>query len=558
MTRGAWPGLDRHRPILVGELPYYRMRPERWRASLEALREAGIDVVSFYVPWRFHELGASGQERFDFTGRTDAQKDVVGFMRAIAETGLAALVKPGPFIHAEVQLGGLPDRLCDPMHVAPYEGADGGHLMSQGKPLPKVHDPRFRREVDAWMEAVNVSLIEPFAHPRGPVVAVQLGNEGVLGEACKPVRHADLGAGSQLRGAARARAAAELTVQQWSLLSSRLHPSPVRVVNAPLVRIGTAAEPGAFGSWLARSAAFRAAPVHLGHTEWVGDASSDPSAFLAHALQIGAARSDVAEANWGFTWTTGRFAQGAAPLFHALLALVLGARILSVYTACATGSWGSSIDMDADGLVADGFDPTLYAPPYCPGAPFDEMGGRNVNHGSLLRLRSAVDAEGAALLESTIEPDLVLAVDPLAAAQASEEGSMAAALDRLVERMGMWLFAEGRHVAIALDPRDEDVSMVWRGEADTDAVGRRLAASPARAARGLGGRIARFVRSGRDASFLGLFNPHDRADEIALQIADRERRFHLPARSGLLARIQGGEVAVVVATDAGATLVVDR
>ena len=46
----------------------------------------------------------------------------------------------GPFIHAEVQLGGLPDRLCDPRVVTSHVGRGGVRLMSQGKPLPRVHD----------------------------------------------------------------------------------------------------------------------------------------------------------------------------------------------------------------------------------------------------------------------------------------------------------------------------------------------------------------------------------------------------------------------------------
>ncbi|WP_372426181.1 beta-galactosidase [Salinarimonas chemoclinalis] len=549
-TQLAWPGVDARRPVLVGELPYYRASPDRWRPTLAAMKEAGIDVVSFYVPWRFHERSVCGPaaERFDFVGRDDPQADVVGFLRTIGETGLAALVKPGPFIHAEVQLGGLPDRLCDPEVVASHSGRGGARLMSQGKPLPRVHDPVFRREVDGWMAAVNEALIRPFADPRGPIVGVQLGNEGVIGEACRPVALADLGTARPADAAARAVAAADAIVRQWALLAERIDPGPARVVNAPLVRIGAGGEPGALGSWLARTAAFRAAPVHLGHTEWVGDASCDADAFVAHALQITAAGSDVAEANWGFTWTTSRFADGRTPLFHGLLALALGARTLSIYTAAATRSWNAAIDMDADGLRADGLDPALYGPPYCPGAPFEENGGRNPNHSALLALRRLVDAHGAELAASDAAPDLVVAVDAAVAARAAEAGEAAEALDRFVAQLGAWLFADGRQVVLSLDPGGNDVEAIWRGDADTEVIAARLSALPRPHVRGRAGRVASFVRHGASASFAAIFNPFGEADEAEVVLGGAARLLRLPPHAGLIVRARDDALEILATT----------
>ncbi|MGW7332270.1 beta-galactosidase, partial [Streptomyces sp. NPDC054840] len=135
------------RPVVVGEYPYYRAEPANWFTDLRELRALGVDVVSCYLPWRFHEtgdplLGPQGARgrAFDFTGKTDPQRDVVGLLELAAAAGLGVLLKPGPFIHAEVQLGGLPDRLCGPAH-APYLGLDGTVLTSQGKPLPSLLDP---------------------------------------------------------------------------------------------------------------------------------------------------------------------------------------------------------------------------------------------------------------------------------------------------------------------------------------------------------------------------------------------------------------------------------
>ncbi|MCP9975770.1 alcohol dehydrogenase catalytic domain-containing protein [Streptomyces somaliensis] len=185
------PGTDR--PVVIGEYPYYRAKPERWAPNLRELRRLGVDVVSCYLPWRFHETLAPGGERaFDFTGTTDPQRDVAGLLTAARETGLRVLLKPGPFIHAEVQLGGLPDRLCGPDRT-PYTGLHGRTLTSQAKPLPSLFDPDVRDEAAVWLRAVADRVIAPALAPHGPVVAVQLGNEGICGDAHLPIDSQDAG-----------------------------------------------------------------------------------------------------------------------------------------------------------------------------------------------------------------------------------------------------------------------------------------------------------------------------------------------------------------------------
>ncbi|MGW2581594.1 beta-galactosidase [Streptomyces virginiae] len=329
------------RPVVVGEYPYYRAAPAHWAGDLRALRALGVDVVSCYLPWRFHEigdplLGAAGDRAFDFTGKTDPQRDIVGLLELAAAAGLGVLLKPGPFIHAEVQLGGLPDRLCGPGHT-PYQGLDGTVLTSQGKPLPSLLDPAVQAETEAWLKAVADEVVAPAAAPDGPVVALQLGNEGTCGDAHLPVdaqdaspparrafarwltRHglpneAALATEDVTRwtGATRqqwARWSGHAVVGLWDRISALFPEGPARLANVPLTEI--TAPRAALDAWAARQRAVQGSGYFVGHTEWIGNPAKETAAFGSHLAGILLGGTDVVEANWGFTWTDESFARPA-------------------------------------------------------------------------------------------------------------------------------------------------------------------------------------------------------------------------------------------------------
>ncbi|MEU7062736.1 beta-galactosidase [Streptomyces sp. NPDC046161] len=424
------------RPVVVGEYPYYRADPDNWDSNLRELRGLGVDVLSCYLPWRFHEVGEGADSSFDFTGKTDPQRDVVGLLGLAADAGLGVLLKPGPFIHAEVQLGGLPDRLCGPAHT-PYRGLDGTVLTSQGKPLPSLLDPRVQAEIETWLKAVADEVVAGAVAPDGPVVALQLGNEGTSGDAHLPVDAQDASpaareafarwlAGRGLRDEA-ARTGEDVArwtsalrqlwsqwagyaiVGLWDRISALFPAGPVRLANVPLT--GLTAPRAALDAWAARQRAIQGSRHLIGHTEWVGNPARDTTAFGSHLTGILLGGTDVVEANWGFTWTDKTFAEPATPVFNALLALMLGSTTLSVYTACATGNWGDLVDMDPDGLRSEGVDPALHAPPYSPGAPLAESGDHQANAEGLRLLSSFLERFGTLLLAGTPDHDAMVLVD---------------------------------------------------------------------------------------------------------------------------------------------------
>ncbi|MFJ3861334.1 beta-galactosidase family protein [Streptomyces sp. NPDC090085] len=139
--------------IVSGALHYFRVHPELWQDRLERLRALGVNTVDTYVPWNFHETAPG---KADFTG----WRDLGRFLRTAQRLGLDAIVRPGPYICAEWDFGGLPARLL---------AVDGLHL--------RCSDPRFEAEVDGWFDLLAPELLPLLASRGGPVVAVQVENE---------------------------------------------------------------------------------------------------------------------------------------------------------------------------------------------------------------------------------------------------------------------------------------------------------------------------------------------------------------------------------------------
>ncbi|MEU1518723.1 glycoside hydrolase family 35 protein [Streptomyces sp. NPDC005811] len=139
--------------VLSGSLHYFRVHPGLWRDRIRRLADLGLNTVDTYVPWNFH------QPREDEEPRFDGWRDVEGFLRTVAEEGLDAVVRPGPYICAEWSNGGLP---C---------------WLTAREPALRSTDPAFLTPVGRWFDRLIPRLAALQACAGGPVVAVQVENE---------------------------------------------------------------------------------------------------------------------------------------------------------------------------------------------------------------------------------------------------------------------------------------------------------------------------------------------------------------------------------------------
>ncbi len=139
--------------ILAGSMHYARIPRQDWRQRLEMARAMGLNTITTYVFWNFHEPTPG---HYDFSGR----HDIAAFVRTAQQVGLHVIVRPGPYVCAEWDLGGYPAwLLADPTMVL------------------RSTDPDFTRPAGRWLDRLGKELTPLLASHGGPIIAVQVENE---------------------------------------------------------------------------------------------------------------------------------------------------------------------------------------------------------------------------------------------------------------------------------------------------------------------------------------------------------------------------------------------
>src|SRR5262245_9644546 len=93
------------RPLLSAELHYFRVPRDGWELMLARIRQLGANTISTYVPWSWHEPRRGA---LDLDGHTHPQRDLVGFVQLCGALGFQVILKPGPFVDAELLGDGIP------------------------------------------------------------------------------------------------------------------------------------------------------------------------------------------------------------------------------------------------------------------------------------------------------------------------------------------------------------------------------------------------------------------------------------------------------------------
>jgi beta-galactosidase len=139
--------------IIAGAMHYFRIHPDYWEDRLRKLAYCGLNALETYVAWNVHERRPG---RFDFSGGQDLPR----YLQLAADAGLMAIVRPGPYICSEWDLGGLPAWLL----------ADPGMRL-------RCHYPPYLQAVDRFLDALLEKLLPLQASAGGPIVAMQVENE---------------------------------------------------------------------------------------------------------------------------------------------------------------------------------------------------------------------------------------------------------------------------------------------------------------------------------------------------------------------------------------------
>lgn len=87
--------------LTSGSLHYFRVPAALWEDRLLKAKRAGLNCIDTYIAWNRHE---QEEGEWDFSG----DRDLVEFIRIADELGLYVILRPGPYICAEWDFGGLP------------------------------------------------------------------------------------------------------------------------------------------------------------------------------------------------------------------------------------------------------------------------------------------------------------------------------------------------------------------------------------------------------------------------------------------------------------------
>ncbi len=139
--------------IISGEMHYARIPRAYWRDRLQKARAMGLNTISTYVFWNLHQpkLGI-----YDFTG----QLDVAEFVREAQQEGLYVILRPGPYICSEWDLGGLPS-----------------WLLTDPTIRLRSNQEDFLGPAEKWLKRLGRELAPLQVARGGPIIAVQVENE---------------------------------------------------------------------------------------------------------------------------------------------------------------------------------------------------------------------------------------------------------------------------------------------------------------------------------------------------------------------------------------------
>ena len=99
--------------VYSGAFHYFRCPKELWRDRFQKIKDAGFNTVETYTPWNWHEREMPNSPE-DFSKITGLQ-DFDDWLTMAEEFGLNIIIRPGPYICAEWDFGGLPAwLLADP------------------------------------------------------------------------------------------------------------------------------------------------------------------------------------------------------------------------------------------------------------------------------------------------------------------------------------------------------------------------------------------------------------------------------------------------------------
>ncbi|XP_036885260.1 beta-galactosidase-1-like protein isoform X1 [Sturnira hondurensis] len=143
-----------------GSLHYFRVPRVLWADRLFKMKMSGLNTIQFYVPWNYHEPEPGV---YNFNG----SRDLLAFLNEASLANLLVILRPGPYICAEWEMGGLPSWLLRKPNIR-----------------LRTSDPDFLAAVDSWFKVLLPKIYPWLYHNGGNIISIQVENEYGSYSAC--------------------------------------------------------------------------------------------------------------------------------------------------------------------------------------------------------------------------------------------------------------------------------------------------------------------------------------------------------------------------------------
>jgi beta-galactosidase len=140
--------------VISCEMHPARIPAEYWQHRIRMAKAMGCNTIAAYLFWNYHE---PAENRFDFT---TGNRDVARFIRLIQQEGLWVLLRPGPYVCAEWDFGGIP-----------------AYLLADPELKVRCLYPRYIQAAERYITRL-AAVVRPLLVTRGgPILMVQVENE---------------------------------------------------------------------------------------------------------------------------------------------------------------------------------------------------------------------------------------------------------------------------------------------------------------------------------------------------------------------------------------------
>ena len=139
--------------IKAAEIHYTRIPAEYWEHRIQLCKALGMNTICIYAFWNIHEQKPG---EFDFTG----QNDIAAFCRLAQKYDMYIMLRPGPYVCSEWEMGGLP-----------------WWLLKKEDIQLRTNDPYFLERTKLFMNEIGQQLADLQITKGGNIIMVQVENE---------------------------------------------------------------------------------------------------------------------------------------------------------------------------------------------------------------------------------------------------------------------------------------------------------------------------------------------------------------------------------------------